>query len=93
MRHVCLLSRHSAKLPKKQRSNMSSENLTDQFASAVVTGSINEADIARAGANGACDATRRESRNPAGNQSSIGFSLKRISREWITDGCARDTGD
>jgi hypothetical protein len=42
---------------------MSSENLTDQFASAVMTGSIHEADIAQAGANGACDAKRE---NPAG---------------------------
>ena len=53
---------------KKAKIQMSSENLTDQFASAVMTGSINEGDIARAGANGACDATRRESRNPAGNR-------------------------
>jgi hypothetical protein len=92
MRHVCLLSRHSAKLPKKQRSNMSSENLTDQFASAVMTGSINEADITRAGANGACDATRIAK---PGGESIIDwiFVVKRISREWITDGCARDTGD
>lgn len=61
-----LSRRHSA----KQRIQMSSENLTDQFASAVMTGTINEGDIARAGANGACDATRiaNRERNPAGNQ-------------------------
>lgn len=70
MRHVsdCRVTLRSAST-KKAKNQMSSENLTDQFASAVMTGSINEGDIARAGANGACDATRRESRNPVGNQS------------------------
>jgi len=57
MRHVSVSSLCEA-LIRPSENGMSSENLTDQFASAVMTGSIHEADIAQAGANGACDAKR-----------------------------------
>ena len=72
---------------------MSSENLTDQFASAVMTGAVNEADIARAGVNGACDAMRRESRNPAGKQSNhhrlVFHCEEDLTRNGLPNGCAR----